>query len=296
MTMFKNKATRLFLVVLAALTLTVPAISALPQESTVRTVAQAVTAVQAVADQTITTYPIRVNGLAMTQDPMITNVNGETYVALRAVAQALDEHMEISWDGAQAVMVHWGLVDLSAKPGQKYIVANQRYLYVPQGVQTRSGSVLVPLETLCKALDATCVPAADGSYDLTTGSGAILPGGQFYNQDDLYWLSRIIYAESGNQPLNGKIAVGNVVLNRVNSPRFPNTIHGVIYQKNQFSPVANGSINRTPNAESVLAAKLCLDGGVALDDVLWFNRAGLKSWASRNCSFVATIAEHSFYA
>lgn len=296
LSMFKNKVTRLALIALAALTLTVPAISALPQEAAVTTVAQAAAAVYGTTDQPITAYPVRVNGLAMTQDPMLTDVNGQTYVSLRAVAQALDEHMEISWDGSQAVAVHWGLVDVTAKPGQKYVVANQRYLYVPHGVQSRSGAVLVPLDILCKALDATWTQAADGSYDLTTDSGAILPGGQFYDQNDLYWLSRIIYSESGNQPLNGKIAVGNVVLNRVNSPRFPNTIHGVIFQKNQFSPAANGTINRTPNAESVLAAKLCLDGGVALDDVLWFNRTGLKSWASRNRSFVATIAGHSFYA
>ena len=80
------------------------------------------------------------------------------------------------------------------------------------------------------------------------------------------------------------------------SSRFPNTVYGVIFQRNQFSPVANGSIYRTPNAESVLAAKICLEGGEALDGVLWFNRAGLKSWASRHCTYVATIANHTFYS
>ena len=90
--------------------------------------------------------------------------------------------------------------------------------------------------------------------------------------------------------------MGNVVLNRVKSPRFPNTIHSVIFQRNQFSPAKSGTVNRAPNAESVMAAKLCLDGAVELDSVLWFNRAGLNSWASRNRTYVATIAQHSFYA
>src|SRR5699024_12370625 len=70
-------------------------------------------------------------------------------------------------------------------------------------------------------------------------------------------ISRLIYAESGNQPLEGKIAVGNVVLNRVASPLFPNTVADVIYQPNQFSPAGSGHLSRTPNAESVVAAKLC---------------------------------------
>ena len=90
--------------------------------------------------------------------------------------------------------------------------------------------------------------------------------------------------------------MGNVVLNRTKDSRFPNTVKGVICQKNQFSPVANGSINKTPNAESVLAAKLCLDGAVSLDGVLYFNQANLRCWAARNRTYVATIAGHSFYA
>ena len=90
--------------------------------------------------------------------------------------------------------------------------------------------------------------------------------------------------------------MGNVVLNRTQDSRFPDTVYGVIYQKNQFTPAATGSVNKAPNAESIIAAKLCLDGAVALDDVLWFNQAGLRCWAARNRPFVATIAGHSFYA
>ena len=72
-----------------------------------------------------------------------------------------------------------------------------------------------------------------------------------------------IYAESGNQPLEGQMAVGNVVLNRVASPIYPNTIEGVLAQKNQFSTYQSGSLaKRTPNESSVIAAKLVLDGGV----------------------------------
>ncbi len=107
-------------------------------------------------------------------------------------------------------------------------------------------------------------------HQITSGSGPILSGEQAYQADVVYWLSRIIYAESGNQPLDGKIAVGNVVLNRVASPRFPNSVYEVIFQRNQFTPAANGSINRTPSAESVVAAKLCLDGANTAGSALYF--------------------------
>ena len=121
---------------------------------------------------------------------------------------------------------------------------------------------------------------------------AFLCGGQ------MAILSRIIYAESGNQSLDGKIAVGNVVLNRVASPRFPNTVYEVIFQRNQFTPAMTGSINRTPSAESVIAAKLCLDGANTAGDALYFVNPNMSpySWASRNRPYVATIGAHAFFA
>lgn len=73
----------------------------------------------------------------------------------------------------------------------------------------------------------------------------------------------MVYAESGNQSLDGKIAVANVVLNRVKSPIFPNTIEGVLAQKNQFPTYGSGSLaKRTPNEGSIIAAKLAMDGAV----------------------------------
>lgn len=306
----KQKRTCLALVLMAALVLPLSAISPLPVQEAKAveapvTVAKVTTTAEPVAKVTANAaepaavenrYHVTVDGVPMTEDPMVTALNGVSYVSLRSMVNVLTPDAQISWSGGVATVRKEGVLTLTAKLGQTYIEANGRYLPVPGGVQAKNGAVLLPLDTVAKATNATYTWGADGSLALTTGTGGILSGDQFYNADDLYWLSRIIYSESGNQPLGGKIAVGNVVLNRVKSPRFPNTIHGVIFQRNQFSPAANGTIKRTPNAESVMAAKLCLDGAVELENVLWFNRVGLKSWASRNCTFVATIAQHSFYA
>lgn len=287
----KQKFAWLALAVMVVMALPLSAIAPLPVQEAA-TAAQTATVVTADENR----YGVTVNGAPMTTDPMLTSRNGVTYVSLRSLSTALVSGAQVSWNGTSAMVRKDGVLTLTAVPGQKYIVANGRYLPLAGSVFAQNGTIYVPLDTLVKAVDATCARLADGTLALTTGSGGILSGDNYYNADDLYWLSRIIYSESGNQPLSGKIAVGNVVLNRVHSARFPNTIHAVIFQRNQFSPASNGTIKRTPNAESVMAAKLCLDGAVELDNVLYFNRVGLKSWASRNRTFVATIAQHSFYA
>ncbi len=254
----------------------------------------------ALAAQSITlpedTYGVRVNGMPITQDPKFTAVNGVSYVSLRTICQAVLPEATVTWDSHMATVSLPGVLTLTAVPGMDYVIANDRYLYLPEKVQKTDGAVLLPLDTLMKALDATCVWRTDGTLDIATGSGGILPSSAYYNADDLYWLSHIINAESGNQPLSGKIAVGNVILNRVKDGRFPNSIYSVVFQRNQFTPAATGSIYKTPNSESVLAAKLCLDGGTVLPTALYFNQKGLNCWAARNRSFITTIAGHSFYA
>ena len=189
---------------------------------------------------------------------------------------------------------------LSAVPGSLYVQANGRYLYVKDGLKQVNGKLAVPVRVLAKIYNLDVgYDQATGNVTLThqAGTGAFLQNGAtYYNGDTLYWLSHIIYAESGNQPMLGKIAVGNVVMNRVASPLFPNNIYDVLFQRNQFSPAISGSIYRDPNADSVVAAKLVMDGAVALENVLFFNRAGLNSYASRNRPYVATIGAHAFYA
>lgn len=224
--------------------------------------------------------------------------NEMTYVSYWPVVQALYPEAAAVWNNGQAEVTAPGLT-LQMKPGAKYIVANGRYLYVPTGVKIENGTVLVPVRTLCQALGAQV--AWNGETQtivITSGSGPIASGDSFYSQEDLYWLSRIIYCESGNQSLEGKIAVGNVVLNRVASTQFPNTVYNVIFQRNQFTPASNGRIQRTPPAECVVAAKLAMEGVNTAGNALYFINPSISSsrWFSRNCTYVATIGAHAFFA
>lgn len=223
--------------------------------------------------------------------------NGVTYVSLAAMAQALEPSVQVSWDGS-TVKISSSRLTLTAKVGQLYLVANGRYLYLPEGVQNINSTVTVPLSAVVEAFDAKLSwDGATGTIRITRGSGGIQSGDSYYNQEDLFWLSRIIYAESGNQPLEGQMAVGNVVMNRVASPAYPNTVQGVLAQKNQFSTYKSGALaNRTPNQSSIIAAKLVLDGGevAETDGALYFDSSS-NSWASRNREFAAVLGGHKFY-
>lgn len=241
-----------------------------------------------------------VDGIAAPAEVEMTQKDGVTYVALANMALCLDETAAANWNAeSQVLTVTTSKLSLTAKVGQLYLEANGRYLYLPEGVQMVNGKVVVPLWAVAEAFDAKLGwESSTGIVTVTRGSGAIQSGDSYYDQNDLFWLSRIIYAESGNQPLEGQMAVGIVVMNRVKSPIYPNTVEGVLAQKNQFSTYQSGRLaNRTPNASSVIAAKLVLDGGVVTEvkDALYFDSSS-NSWASRNKECVAVIGNHKFYA
>ncbi|NLW27732.1 MAG: cell wall hydrolase [Hungateiclostridium saccincola] len=119
--------------------------------------------------------------------------------------------------------------------------------------------------------------------------------------DAVYWLSRIIHAEAQSEPYEGKVAVGNVVLNRVKSPGFPNTIYGVIFEYYkgipQFTPVANGTIYNTPSKSSIQAAKDSLNGARPVGDSLYFFNPSKSAgtWIVKNRQYYKRIGNHVFY-
>lgn len=243
--------------------------------------------------------------------------NGTTYVTVRSFVSMVDPQATVIVDygvvTASSAVVEQVMDDegntedvvretlsMTVSPQLPYIIANGRYLYAKNSITTVNGVVAAPLRTLAEVFNLDVSYDAAANKALLThvpGRGAyIQSGGSYYDEDALYWLSHIINAESGNQSLEGKIAVGNVVMNRVNSQEFPNTIYNVLYQKNQFSPASSGSIKRTPNDESVVAAKLVMEGVQVVPTALFFNMKGMSSYASRNRDYVATIGDHTFYA
>lgn len=98
----------------------------------------------------------------------------------------------------------------------------------------------------------------------------------------------------------GQIAVGNVILNRVASPQFPDTVQAVIFDRKdavQFEPVGNGRIYQSPSETSVEAARQALAGENVIGDALYFYAPALSQgvWINANCTYQQTIGCHRFY-
>lgn len=183
--------------------------------------------------------------------------------------------------------------------GDIYITVDDRAIYLGTEIINYRGNILVPLDGLSRAFNITAVyDETLGGLNLDTQNLQVCaPGNSVYNEEDLYWLSRIVHAEAGNQSMEGRICVGNVVLNRVKSEKFPNSIKDVVLSPGQFCPVTSGSIYCTPTPESIAAAKLCLEGvNMAGESTYFVNPVtGVTGWFRNNLTFYKSVGDHDFY-
>lgn len=228
-------------------------------------------------------------------------IDSVTYVPLRSFAELCGAE-SISWDNAtRTATVKKGNMTSKITDRKNYVEASGRYFYLSTPVKIVSNRIFLPVRVASKLF---CIDvdwnADDRCVVLKNTNERFLTGKEFYNSDDLNWLSKIISAESAGEPMPGKIAVGNVVINRKESNQYPNTIYGVIFDRKhgtQFSPVSLGTIYRQPTAESVIAAKICLEGYSLSDTILFFMnpRIATNNWISKNRPFAFTIGNHDFY-
>ena len=120
-------------------------------------------------------------------------------------------------------------------------------------------------------------------------------GGSNYSDNDLYLLAKAIYAEARGESYTGQVAVGAVILNRVKSPSFPNTISGVIYQPYAFTAVIDGQINLAPNETAKRAARDAMNGWDPSCGALYYYNPAIatSSWIFSRTT-VTTIGNHVF--
>lgn len=120
-------------------------------------------------------------------------------------------------------------------------------------------------------------------------------------QDDYQVLLKIVQAEAGICDDKGKILVANVIINRVKSGKFPDTVKGVVYEPSQFSPVSNGSINSVKVTDDT---KQCVDRALAGEDysdgALYFmnrggSRRGAISWFDSHLTYLFQHGNHEFF-
>lgn len=272
--------------------------------------------------------------------PQLLTWNGSAIAAVRegdticASFRALCEAAgyQVDWVHGQAIAA--GALRLTAVPGQRVLQAGEETLPLPVAVSLRDSRTMVPVRALAKALGLevrydpkTCtatilspdqpsggtqkpeqqpeqtpsVPSAPSAPSIPPASSEPSDPSASYDENDVYWLARIIEAEAGGESGEGKLAVANVVLNRVASGSYPDTIYDVIFDTKygtQFEPTSNGAIYNTPSEESIEAAKRALSGENNIGGALYFYNPSLVDavWIRTNCTYIQTIGCHNFYA
>ena len=230
--------------------------------------------------------------------------NGTTFVPVRSLCNALGIY-NITWDeGEKSVHIDTGENQIKLWIGKSYAYKDGMKYDLLSKCEIKDGRTMIPLRFVCESMGAEVL--WDGIYNFIDikKDGVTVPDecvASGYTKDDVRWLSRIIEAESASEPKQGQIAVGNVVLNRVKSPEYPNTIYGVIFDKKhgvQFQPVMNNTIYNTPSKECVDSARRAMSGENYAGDCLYFLNESIatNTWILNNREYYTTINNHSFYA
>lgn len=131
------------------------------------------------------------------------------------------------------------------------------------------------------AVERAAIVCAEGTRDAQTMEEITAQ----QKEADVRLLAALIYCEAGNQPYDGKVAVGAVVMNRIASGRFPNTLEGVVYQRGQFTPAMNGKLGRVLASGKIPAAcyeaaQDAMNGANPVGNALFFNtgRVGTRGY------------------
>jgi len=216
---------------------------------------------------------------------------GTSYVPVRAFFEKF--YLNVEWSPTErTVTVSDGSNSFIYKIDSPHVTFNGNVHQMSSNTFLHDGTTYIPLRSTAELCNLTV--AWNGE------ANRIILSNETYDEKDLYWLSRIIHAEAQGESMDGKIAVGNVVLNRVDDKDFPNDVYSVIFDTNhgvQFTPTANGTIYNNPSPDSIKAAKLALDSYSIVANCLYFVNPVLSpsSWAEQNRPFYKKIENHLFF-
>ena len=134
-----------------------------------------------------------------------------------------------------------------------------------------------------------------GIYNPSWNTGGSSGGSSSSNSNDINLLSRLVYGEARGEPYEGQVAVAAVVMNRVKSGSFPNTISGVIYQAGAFDVVSDGQINLAPNSTAKKAAQDAYNGwDPSKGAIYYFNPSTATNKWIWSRPMTVTIGRHRF--
>ena len=249
--------------------------------------------------------------------PVCVTVNGEyvksenqaflksdvTKVSLRDIGDIFNA--QVLWNGnTSTAEISLNNINLKVTKNKNTALVNGKKVPLDSSAVIIQDRIYVPLRFLSENLGAKVTwDSQTLTANISSNKASVpahLKGYSEYTADELYWLSRIVSAEAQGEVNHGKVAVANVILNRVKSQEFPDTIYGVIFDRNygvQFTPAANGTIYNTPTTESVIAAKRALLGENISGKCLYFLNpvTATNGWIVNNRPFYKSIGNHDFY-
>ena len=138
----------------------------------------------------------------------------------------------------------------------------------------------------------------DGNSDTDVSVFSYATQQLYITQDDIELMANLVAAESIGEPYKGKVAVASVVLNRAANPKFPNSIQGVIFQRNAFSCVRNNQIVSTPNEDCYKAVYEPINGSDPTNKALFFYNPAIATcnWMKQSNKVNETIiGHHTFF-
>ena len=226
--------------------------------------------------------------------------NGVAYIPFRNASSKISGSKYNYTLSTKTSVMKAGGLEIVATDACYVTYANGRALFnnTPNVIMS-DGRLYIPATVFAKAVGMK-LSVTGNTINISGSYSPLVSADKYYRSDEVFWLARIIHAESQGEPLLGQIAVGNVVLNRVRSAYYPNTIYGVIFDRKygvQFSPVLDGTIYNTPSYNATLAAKICLEGYDVSDGSFFFlePRLATSSWIPRTREYAFTVGNHDFY-
>lgn len=225
------------------------------------------------------------------------------FIPLRRICDLLGAE-SVDWNEEEKkATIKKALVKIDVYENKKEAYINSEQKSLPRETKIVGERLFVPVRFICESLGAKiewdeeyCIVHIKSPHISLQKTDIDYS----YTKDEIFWLARIIHAESDGEPAEGKIGVGNVVLNRVANENYPDTIYGVIFDQKdgvQFEPVINKTVYNTPSAESIMCAKRALRGENTAGDCLFFFNpdTASSSWIKNNRTYYKTIANHRFY-
>ncbi len=244
--------------------------------------------------------------LTLPQKPFI--LDGITYAPIREICEALGANVTWNQD-TNNVQITKGTSSLSFKVGESTCILDNQKVSMPQSMIVND-KTMVSLRFLSETFGfkvdwndnlKVAILSSNGVMPTEKELESLVPKPAVsYSQDDLYWLARLVHSEARGESYEGKLAVANVILNRVRSGEFPNTVKEVIFDNKygvQFTPTINGEIYKEPSSESEQAAIEALEGNNNAKNALYFlnPRKATSSWVQSNRKYAFSIQNHNFY-